>query len=232
MRARAIEALAREGKSVAERLQAVLRSNTSSSRGRTGVIEVWGKMKTPGKEQLEEALFRFHTTHPAITLNTLSAIGELGPRAAWTAPTLLELIQRKGDRTFEDMNRLIQSSGIMALGRLGPPSSSARAALKKLVQDENPMVRTSAACALWWTGSEPEEVLPVLEDGLRSTDKVVMERAIYGVGEMGPQAAALLSDLDALRAKVSQETQIVIDEAMKKIRGFLPPANPRSPKSK
>ena len=124
---------------------------------------------------------------------------------------------------------LVRSCAILALGRQGPTTPAVTKLLEKELKGDDLVVRLSSACALWWTGSDPGTVQPVLVEGLKVTgDSVALERAIFGLGEMGSQAKGVVAELEALRDKVSAETRTVIVDALAKINGHRPPIGPRS----
>lgn len=228
IRTSAIDALASSGKKAGPRLLAELESQTASLRARTGVIEVLGRMKKAGTALLEDEIMQpVGAGSINKIMSTLGAIQASGPSAGWTSPSLVELIERKPDRAFGEIHMLVRASAIMALGAQGPNTPAVTAVLKKQLREENPGVRLSSACALWWTGSEASVVYPVLVEGLKATNTVALERAIFGLGEMGAQALDAVDDLEGLRDQVSEETRTVIVDALAKIGGHRPPAGPR-----
>jgi len=227
LRAPAIEELAKGGKKAGERLLAEFASQKVGKRTGTGVIEVLGKMKKTGEQLLEGLLLRPLDTGSIVSVtNALGAIGECGPRAAWTAPVLVELVERKPVKAYLDVYLLVKRSAILTLGLLGPTTPAAKV-LKREVKSDELGTRIASARSLWWTGSAPEEVYPVLLEGLASKDVPTLESAIFGLGEMGPQAKDALARLASLNELASQETRITIDEARRKIEGFLAPIGPR-----
>ena len=235
-RAAAIDALAKRGKRTAETLIKELQSSAATGRTKTGVIEVLGKMKGTGKQLLEDALMeQIHAASiPRITA-TCSAIGHAGAKAAWAAPLLIERIEKGFDRGFPDANNMVICSAIMALGQLGPTGARSHAIVRKYLEDPALEVRLSSACASWWMGGEVDEAYGILLQGLEvPSQTVALERAIFGLGEMGPRATAALPKLEALRSVVLDQTKVTISEAVRKIEGKLPPvcARPSSPGAK
>ena len=87
-----------------------------------------------------------------------------------------------------------------------------------------------SACALWWTGADPELVKPMLLETLKVTnDLSALEGAIFALGEMGALAKDAVPALEALRASALDQTKVVIQESLEKIRGSRAPSCPRSP---
>jgi hypothetical protein len=228
-RASAIEGLTRMGKKAGEQLIAELGSTAASGRTRTGVIEVLGGMKRTGVTLLEnEILQPIHGGSIGKIMSALGAIQDSGPRATWTIPSLVKLIERKPDKAFIEIHMLVRACAIMAVGRQGPSTPAVTKLLEKELKEKDAGVRLSSACALWWTGGDAVTVLPVLLEGLEETSAVALERAVFGLGEMGPQAKAATAELESLRDKVSAETRTVIVDALAKIGGHRPPIGPRS----
>jgi HEAT repeat protein len=230
VRAQAIESLSKKKKKKEkQRLLGELGSNSASGRVRVGVIEALGKMKRPGIRALEEHLLQpIRGSSIDVIGVSLTAIGDAGPAAVWAAPPLIKLIERKAPQAFIEVHQMVRCLAIMSLGRLGPSGKKTQAVLKRQFKDEELEVRLSSACALWWTGSDPDLVYPVFLEGLEATgDKVSLERAIYGLGEMGTRAREAVPALEELRARVERETDIGIQVALRKIRGLLPPRGPR-----
>ena len=126
------------------------------------------------------------------------------------------------------MTRTVKDAAIISLGRLGPTTPAAKALLKRQVDAPELGTRVASACALWWTGSAAEDVYPVFMEALEKTSDVpTLERAIFGLGEMGSHAKEALPKLARLRDEASEQTKTVISEATRKIEGFLPPTGPR-----
>lgn len=230
IRTPAIEALVKAGRKVSARLFAELESRSAHRRARVGVLDVLGRMKRTGAGLLEDEILQpIHSGSIQRISAVLSALQEAGPAAGWAAPSLVKLIERKPDRAFMAIHMLVRSSAIVALGSQGPSTASITTLLEKQLEEEDIGVRLSSACALWWTGSDGALVYPVLLEGLKATkDKVALERAIFGLGEMGARATDAVGQLEALRERVSEETKTVIVDALAKIRGYRPPVGPRS----
>ncbi|MSR61596.1 MAG: hypothetical protein EXS08_03995 [Planctomycetes bacterium] len=227
VRAPAIEELAKGGKKVGERLLAEFASRTASERTVTGVVEVLGKMRRTGAQLLGEQVLRpIDSGSIEPILSALRAVGICGPPAAWTAPSLVKLIERKPLKAYLQAYLEVKDTAIITLGRLGPTTPAARALLKREVEAPELGTRVSSACALWWTGSAPEDVYPVFIEALAASD-MPLERAIFGLGEMGPHAKEALPKLASLNERVQPQTRITIDEARRKIEGFLAPNGPR-----
>jgi len=229
----AIEALAKQGKRGAEELVRALTARGASLRTRAGVIEVLGRMKQGGPKILEDLLMQTLDVRTIEQiLAALSGIQELGPRAAWTSPLLVKRLEGGFDRGFGGANSIVISTTLMTLGRLGPAPLKVQNLVRKFLKDEFGLTRHSSACALWWLGAEPEEVYGILEKGLAGgEDRATLERAIYALGEMGQAARASLPLLQSMRATAHADTQVTLDEAVRKIEGKQPPDVARTAKT-
>ncbi|MET9812304.1 HEAT repeat domain-containing protein [Streptomyces sp. NPDC006355] len=85
------------------------------------------------------------------------------------------------------------------LGRLGPAARPAWPELRRMTGSGDAWERVTAACALWRTAGEPEEVLPVLRSAWAEHPRT--RTAIAGcVAALGPAGAPLH---DLLRAEVA-----------------------------
>ena len=231
VRTAAIAALGKEGKKVAPLLFAEMCSPAASERRRTGAVEALGQMKKTGLALLEDEIVqRIHAGNVMCIMNVIGSVGATGSRAAWATPALVKVIERKPEGGFVEIYMMRRSSAIMALGRLGPASASVKTLLQKHLKEDNLEVRISSACAIWWTGGDPELVKPVLLEALKVTNDVTaLEKAIFGLGEMGALAKDAVPALEALRESAPQQTQVVIKETLERIRGGRPPSCPRSP---
>ncbi len=224
----AIAALAKRPRKTVEELLAQFDSQIFSGQMRTGVIEVLGRMKKTGTQILEDVLLqRLHAGNIPLVFALFAAIGDTGPKAAWTSASLVKRIEGGFDQGFKEFNNTVIALALMTLGELGPTGAKAESVIRKHMEAADLGVKLSGAIALWWIGGDPEEVYPVLSQGLTAKDVVVLERAIFGLGEMGAHAQAALPALEALRDKVSNETKTVLLETIRKIEGTLPPKGPR-----
>ncbi len=75
-----------------------------------------------------------------------------------------------------------------ALGSIGPPAKDAVPSLLRWATNTNAHVLCSAMHALVRISEEPDLVLPVLTNALRSAVPVVRMNAVLALGELGPDA--------------------------------------------
>jgi HEAT repeat protein len=79
------------------------------------------------------------------------------------------------------------------LQELAEEDISARRELRKLVSDDDIMVRLHAAEAMWRLDGDATTVVPILRDGLRNDDPHIRRQAALTAGQLGAKAVELLS---------------------------------------
>src|SRR5262249_13938650 len=85
---------------------------------------------------------------------------------------------------------------VWALGQLGPPARPAAAAVRGLLEDADPTVRTLAACALWQIEQDAGPVVAVLASTLprcQPEQAYALSSALWEMGD--PAAPAVLEAL-------------------------------------
>ncbi len=115
-----------------------------------------------------------------------------------------------------DENEFVRATAADALGRIEPDPSAtldvynAAEKLKNLLGDQSEFVRVKAATAYYNISGHPDEVLPILMNGMGSPDEVIHKTSLEGIEDMGPEAAdAVPSLIDALGNSKSLDTSIV-----------------------
>ncbi|MFO0947145.1 MAG: HEAT repeat domain-containing protein [Planctomycetota bacterium] len=114
-----------------------------------------------------------------------------------------------------------QSLAAEALGKIGPPAKSAMPELKKLLEDNDPVVCTAAAFAV--LRIEPgdkalgESALTALENGLASTDERARIESARALGHVGSIAAKTVPSLCKALKDDQPHVQAFAAEALAKI---------------
>src|SRR5437588_36210 len=68
-------------------------------------------------------------------------------------------------------NPLLREEALAVLGEMGAPAREALPALRPLLQEKDATLRLRAAVAVWKIERQSKDVLPVLTDALRDTNR-------------------------------------------------------------
>ncbi len=206
-------------------------------------VLVLGRIGKRARNELKEILEpkEYHAAQG----NVLAGLGVVGAEGAWLAPQVLELVEfgleglekrqeRGGVNALSDVRT---SQALMVLAKIGADRKASLALIERFValdfgaRDEFPQIcRMAATCALWsFTGAE-ERALELFDRGLElGTEGAAVERAVYGLGEMGEHAAPLRSKLAQRLPAASPQMKVLLSEALDKIDGKKPVRGPTPP---
>lgn len=157
-------------------LMQLLRQHPSDTLGRE-VVAAFGRIGAPAIPTLIEELrtgllpedsFGFHGPQSA-----LSAIGE---------PAGSELLS-----VISDGNPNARRTAMRSLAGIKPSSSKTRAAMRKLLTSDDPVLRASAVEILGDAEIENDALITALLD---DPDRMVQARAAQAIGKMGPRGAS------------------------------------------
>ena len=148
------------------------------------------------------------------------ALGRIGPKAASAMPLLI--------RTLTSKHVSVRRNVAEALGNLAAAGEKqgARAAvsnLVKLLQDEDPAVRVSAAVALWRIQRHPKSI-PALESMLRNRDGSTAYLAAVALGDLGAQAERAVPGLVAAVGHSDDDTRRAAAYSLGRIGAIAIPA--------
>lgn len=121
------------------------------------------------------------------------ALEAIGPG---TLPAVTGALGRPEPRT--------RIGALKVVAGLGPAARPAVPAVEKCLADENPLVRLEAVQALWVVERKPDRTVAVALDHLRTTETnprsrgQIRAKAIYILGEVGPDARAAVPELLAI----------------------------------
>lgn len=127
----------------------------------------------------------------ASALGTIPDDARIGTLSQQTVDTLSVLL--------EDHEEKVREVAAKAIGRHGRSASPYVEQLHKLARfDDSPRVRANAAEAIGKTSNIPERSIQVLRRVLRDRKSIVVERAVWSIGEFGPYAAPAFKQLSKL----------------------------------
>jgi len=147
----------------------------------------------------------------------IDALGWLGVDALSAVPTLIEALQEDND--------YIRQGAADALGAIGPLAKDAIPALAEMLNEENPprgykgILIQAGAQALAEIGPDS---IDTLRGALRKDDPYVRGWAAFGLGEIGPAAAAAVPDLVKASGDTDKNAQYQAERALRRIRGIEP----------
>jgi len=129
-------------------------------------------------------------------------LAAMGPKAGQAVPGLIEALKR------ERVSRPLRSppSSAFALGQIGPVAVPE---LRKILRDERPFVRTSAAIALGFIGSGAHPAVPALIPLLKDKDLEVRQASALSLGAIAPQTKELAPAL----AELTHDEDIFVSSA-------------------
>ena len=185
----AITALARTGAKPDSAIPVLAEAQLDEDRSvRSSAVDALGVMAPHAKEAvtsvLKQALVSNYTDARQAAAVVLL---RLGLEERESLRTLLELL--------ENDNPEVRHSAAYALGELGPIAKESAAALaKRLLSDENILVRASAAASLGYIRNVPVGA-PALAQGLTDGSPLVRTQAAQAIGGFGEQASCAITDL-------------------------------------
>ncbi len=234
----AIDRLAKMGKRSLEPLVREITGNPEHRPG-SGAVLALARMGRTGRSMLSRLV-----AHPNITSQsrTLYRVGLVGTELSFLTPDLLRVVdsatgssKRRRDGTGMDNsygNIIGAQAALLTVGRIATRKDAKKAleAIAKLLEKteeaddvSSHLMRSSAACALWWITKDEKRCRPLLLAMLDTSEGgPAVERAIYGIGEMGSSAADLVATLEAKAAKGNDELKTVVASALEKVRGITP----------
>ena len=139
-----------------------------------------------------------------------SALSELGPEAREAVSAL--------QKALGDEDREVVRLSAVALGNLRSDAQPAIPALAELLSDEQLAIRFSAALAIQKIDAQNDVFRSVLIEAMRTGEG----GAIVAVGEMGPDAAWAVADLEALLKHPAPHVRLLAAQALGRIG---PPAH-------
>jgi hypothetical protein len=167
----------------------------------------------------------------------LSGLVIVGAEGSWLAPEVLELVKvgvdglakrakSGGTHPLADMRT---NQALMAMCVIGAEPKPALKQIERLLalelarDDFSQICRLSAACALWKVGGEKDRALALLGEGLAyAAEGPVVEKAVFGLGEMGENAREIRTRLEERLAGASAQLKVTLHEALDKIDGKKP----------
>ena len=115
----------------------------------------------------------------AVKSNAALTLGLIGPAARAAVPALA--------LALKDADPGVRQAAAQAMGSIGSAARPAASRLNDLLADRDASVRIEAALALWRAAGDARGV-GVLADAVSAKDDAVAQRAVEGVGEIGPKA--------------------------------------------
>jgi HEAT repeat protein len=102
-------------------------------------------------------------------------------------------------RALSDGNPAVRSKAAAMLGRLGEKAKSTKAALHKVIRDEDGNVALSGAIAVVKVDpSDSSDAVPVLATALKNSDFGIRREAAESLGKIGPTAGQAVPALTAV----------------------------------
>src|SRR5690606_18720175 len=114
----------------------------------------------------------------------------IGPGAVEAIAPLLNLMEQSDER--------VRSAVFLTLGKMGPDAVGSLGRVRQGLQDQSIEVRAVALEAFAKIETEPERLLPVLGEALRSDREEMRRPAILAMGELGSKARPVATELALL----------------------------------
>jgi HEAT repeat protein len=146
----------------------------------------------------------------AVKSNAALTLGLIGPAARAAVPALAG--------TLKDADPGVRQAAAQALGRIGPAARPAVSRLNDLLADRDGSVRIEAALALWRAAGDVRGV-EALAGAVSAKDDEVAQRAIEGLGEVGPKAKGALGTLRGALKSTSAARRVAVAEALYRVGG-------------
>lgn len=150
-----------------------------------------------------------------VRMRAVIAFREMGPPAHAAVPALIERLS--------DRDGSIRLHSAIALGNIGPASGPAVPFLKPFLKERH-TVRVYVANALWKIHHEVEEVLPVLEAGVREEGAPFRWAAAVFLGELGAAAWPAIPALELAATAGDVETASCAIQALAQLGTETVPA--------
>ncbi|MDF1663905.1 MAG: HEAT repeat domain-containing protein [Planctomycetota bacterium] len=141
------------------------KENNKAPSGKKPEIKEEVHYKGKSLEQWIEAL---KDKDVGVRMNSILAIGEIGPKAEKAVPKLIEALK--------DKDKLVRGNVTWALGKIGPKAGTISALIEAL-EDKEWSVRASAAAALGEIGPKAEKAIPKLTETLKDEEPGVCANA-------------------------------------------------------
>jgi HEAT repeat protein len=135
----------------------------------------------------------------------------LGSKVQSAVPALIEIAN-------QNISPSSRNDAICALGMVGPLAKNALPSLLRWTTNADWKGRFYAIRSLYEIGAEPDRVLPVLISALHDPNQMVQSRAVWTLGEWGPNARIAVPVLvDCLNASNGFPVRSEVIDALKKI---------------
>ena len=121
---------------------------------------------------------------------------------------------------LESPHAEVRKEGLNHLAEMGQTARPAGTAVRKALQDTNPLVQAHAAWALWQIGNDPWDSIGTLTSLLDNSNADVVELACYMLGDIGAPADSAVDGLVLLRDHAEGTMKVQAAEALIRIRGL------------
>lgn len=175
---------------------------------RTAACGVIGLMGNKGKGAVRQLVEMLKDKELSVVIGAISALGDIGPTAADSAPALLQMsgysdfaileplvgaaLGAMGAEVVPELTGALRDKSVerrrvaaYALGSIGPDARPAVKTLAARLTDEEPAVRFLAARALGSIGKDAKGALPRLRDATNDMDVTTRIRAALAVWQIG-----------------------------------------------
>ncbi len=211
----AADALGAMGSSAVDSILPYLKSANGSVRHRAaralkGVLSTDGTV-TKMEQAVVPLAHALGDSEQNVRATALDVLSELGPRAVSATPVIIEQLELATDREHRKLLMVMVST-------FGPSAGDAVQVLRKNLKDEDAQIRLFAGLGLAKIGLVDEGV-DVLLEFLEGEDEQLQIAAADALRRVGPAASAAVEPLKQARKSASETMHLMIEQALKAIRG-------------
>lgn len=158
---------------------------------RYGCVQSLALLKSDAAPAVPDLLKCLHDTNPRVRYKSAYALGQTGVKSDAIFEGLLG--------TLDDLDDRVPETSLKVLEELGaPPKATLPKLAKRAAKDSPPATR---AVALKLLGQMGPEVVPTFQILLKEANTLDQIEVIKAIAQLGPNAAPLLPDLEAIMIK-------------------------------
>ena len=181
---------------------------------RTNSLRLLSRVGPEAAPAVPELIALLNDEDPQTRIETLFTLGAIGPGAKSAVGAAAA--------SLGDENQEVQLAAGYCLGRMGADAKEAAPSLRKLLESKDVLLQLVALRALLRIEPPSEELaqqaVPILVAGLGHERDFVRVEAAMGLGDLGPQAARAIPELEETLQDEHPDVRLAAEDAIRRIQ--------------